>query len=103
MSLSTLSLSFGSSALTCLQDQLLHVSIAHLLTWFCGAYSTRFKAPVDTTPTLPWCYVVHMCVCRVMSCHVWQAVGWIVGFVMGDFMYTLAGWAAGMVLSIIVS
>lgn len=32
-----------------------------------------------------------------------QAVGWIVGFVMGDFTYTLMGWAAGMVLSIIVS
>eukprot|EP00903_Cladosiphon_okamuranus_P013929 g12956.t1 len=30
------------------------------------------------------------------------AVGWIVGFVMGDFMYTLVGWAAGMVLSIIL-
>ena len=32
-----------------------------------------------------------------------QAVGWVVGFVMGDFTYTLMGWAAGMVLSIIVS
>lgn len=32
-----------------------------------------------------------------------QAVGWVVGFVMGDFMYTLAGWGAGMALSIIVS
>lgn len=32
-----------------------------------------------------------------------QAVGWVVGFVMGDFTYTLMGWAAGMVLSMIVS
>lgn len=30
-------------------------------------------------------------------------MGWIVGFVMGDFTYTLFGWAAGMVLSMIVS
>lgn len=74
MSLSTLSLSFGSSALTCLQDQLLQVSIAHLLTWFCGAYSTRFKAPVDTTPTLPWCCVVHMTF--VVSCHVMSGRPW---------------------------
>ena len=33
----------------------------------------------------------------------WQAVGWIIGFVMGDFTYTLVGWASGVVLSIIVS
>lgn len=32
-----------------------------------------------------------------------QAVGWVVGFVMGDFTYTLLGWAAGMVISMIVS
>lgn len=32
-----------------------------------------------------------------------QAVGWVVGFVMGDFTYTLMGWAAGMVISIVVS
>ncbi|CAM9615402.1 unnamed protein product, partial [Ectocarpus sp. 13 AM-2016] len=30
------------------------------------------------------------------------AVGWVVGFVMGDFMYTLAGWGAGMALSMIL-
>lgn len=32
-----------------------------------------------------------------------QAVGWVVGFVMGDFKITLMWWTAGMVLSIIVS
>lgn len=32
-----------------------------------------------------------------------QAVGWVVGFVMGDFTFTLMGWAAGVVISIIVS
>lgn len=30
------------------------------------------------------------------------ALGWIVGFVMGDFTYTLMGWAAGMVISMIL-
>lgn len=30
-------------------------------------------------------------------------MGWVVGFVMGDFTYTLMGWSAGMVLSIVVS
>eukprot|EP00904_Undaria_pinnatifida_P002634 jgi/Undpi1/12371/HiC_scaffold_5.g02043.m1 len=30
------------------------------------------------------------------------ALGWVVGFVMGDFTYTLMGWAAGVVLSIIL-
>ena len=33
----------------------------------------------------------------------WQALGWVIGFVMGDFTYTLMGWASGVVLSIIVS
>ncbi|CAM9377550.1 unnamed protein product, partial [Ascophyllum nodosum] len=30
------------------------------------------------------------------------AVGWVVGFVMGDFTYTVMGWAAGVVVSIIL-
>lgn len=43
------------------------------------------------------------CAPTLVPLDTWQAVGWIVGFVMGDFTYTLIGWAAGMLLSIIVS
>ncbi len=45
----------------------------------------------------------HPCRLLALLALICQAVGWVVGFVMGDFTYTLMGWAAGMVLSIIVS
>lgn len=51
------------------------------------------KAGSTTTPLSLFTYVVVFL----------QAVGWVVGFVMGDFTYTVMGWAAGVVLSLIVS